>query len=385
MELKDYLDPLNKDQYSSSLKYNCIGRFIEKYTDTGKIPEIKQKDIALIGIPFFNKNGNTGNTNTPSMVRQKLYNLSMPDLKYGFTDLGNLKQGRTPADLCAAVIEVSLILLNKKVTPFFIGGSQEKAFHIFSAYEKINKTVNITSVDRKPGLSGAIDGGGTEQDYLNKIVLEKNNTLFNYTNIGYQSCFTTKKETELLDELLFDYFRLGVIRNFIREADPVMRDTDLLVFSMTAVRHSDAPGNASPSPNGLYAEEACQIAKYAGLSDRLSCAGLFDLSSGPDVTVETAHLAAQIIWYFLEGVEGRRDEYPFDVRKNCKKFIINLTDKDNELIFYKSTISERWWMEVPSSRIHKNLIIACSYEDYKTACNQEVPERWWRTFKKLNY
>ncbi len=384
MELIDYLDPVIKENLFNSVKSNSIGRFAGIHSEEKGIPELPDKGIALIGIPNFNINGKAGNTEVADAVRLHLYNLSTHDLKTGLADLGNLKQGRTPADLNAALFDITYMLLSRNITPFFIGGEQKLAYQIFSAYEKFNKTVNITSVDQKPGLSGAVDGNEQSYDYLNKIILEQNNNLFNYTNIGYQSCFTTKKEIELLEELLFDYFRLGKIRSDMKEADPVMRDTDILVFSMSAIRQSDAPVNACPSPNGLYAEEACQLAKYAGLSDRLSSAGIFDLSPGQAVNEATAHLAAQIVWYFLEGVSGRKAEYPFDKTKNCKKFIINLSESDNELVFYKSSVSERWWMEVPSSRIHRNLIIACSYEDYRTGCNQEIPERWWRTFKKIN-
>lgn len=384
MELIDYLDPVKNENLFNTVKSNSIGRFTEIHSGEKGFPELTQKGIALIGIPHFNNDAKDGNTKIADTVRSHLYNLSTHDLKTGFADLGNIKQGRTPADLNAALFEITHILLSRNITPFFIGGEQKLAYQIFTAYEKQNKTVNITSVDQKPGLSVAVDGSGQDHDYLNKIILEQNNDLFNYTNIGYQSCFTTKKEIELLEELLFDYFRLGKIRSDMKEADPVMRDTDLLILSMSAIRQSDAPGNACPSPNGLYAEEACQLAKYAGLSDRLSSAGLFDLSPGRTVNEATAHLAAQIVWYFLEGVSGRKAEFPFDNTKNCKKFIINLSESDNELVFYKSSISERWWMEVPSSRIHKNLIIACSYEDYRTACNQEIPERWWRAFKKIN-
>ncbi len=384
MELCDYLDPVETANTGITTRNNSIGRNIKTHTKEKGLPVLKKNGIAIIGIPFFDEIKNV-NKGVADLVREKFYSLSMVSGNVNLTDLGNVKPGNSIADLYAALLEVTMTLLEKNIIPVFTGGSQKLAHAIFSAYGKTGQTINITSVDHRPGLSGATEENDPHPDYLNRIILEQNNHLFNYTNMGYQSCFTTNKELELLDELLFDYYRLGLLRSNLKEAEPVLRDTDFLVFSMSAVRESDAPANSFPSPNGLYAEEACQIAKYAGLSDRLSSMGVFDLSSTGVVNSATAHLAAQIMWYFIDGLSGRNKEYPFDKRKNCKKFIINLSHSDNELIFYKSTISERWWMEIPSSRLRKKLIAACSYEDYLQACNQEVPERWWRNYKKINF
>jgi hypothetical protein len=33
---------------------------------------------------------------------------------------------------------------------------------------------------------------------------------------------------------------------------------------------------------------------------------------------------------------------------------------------------------------HKKILISCSHEDYICACNQEIPDRWLKAFRKLN-
>ena len=71
-------------------------------------------------------------------------------------------------------------------------------------------------------------------------------------------------------------------------------------------------------------------------------------------------------------------------------FYIKLRSKqiNKEILFYKSKKSERWWMEVPcaatnNDKYKRHYIIACSYDDYQTALNDEIPERWWQTFQKI--
>ena len=57
---------------------------------------------------------------------------------------------------------------------------------------------------------------------------------------------------------------------------------------------------------------------------------------------------------------------------------------DNEIInFYKSNKSNRWWMEIKDNKFKKETLIPCTYNDYLEANNQNLPERWWKTLRKL--
>ena len=65
-----------------------------------------------------------------------------------------------------------------------------------------------------------------------------------------------------------------------------------------------------------------------------------------------------------------------------------LKKDDQEIVFYKSNRSERWWMEVPNPnnkvRYQKHHLVPCSYKDYETALREEMPERWWQAFQKIS-
>jgi hypothetical protein len=159
--------------------------------------------------------------------------------------------------------------------------------------------------------------------------------------------------------------------------EPLLRDSDVAIFDISAVRQSDAPGTWSPSPNGFYGEEICLLSRYTGISDNLKVFGLFEVNPELDIRSQTTGLSAQILWFFLEGFAQKQHEAP-DSDSATGRFIryhVRVTDLDDDLVFVKSNLTDRWWIELrledDSSRY-----IACSHEDYLRANRNEVPDRW---------
>ena len=70
------------------------------------------------------------------------------------------------------------------------------------------------------------------------------------------------------------------------------------------------------------------------------------------------------------------------------KYHVPIKKDDQEIVFYKSNKSERWWMEVPfhmnKMRYQRHHLVPCSYKDYETALKEELPERWWQAFQKIS-
>jgi hypothetical protein len=242
---------------------------------------------------------------------------------------------------------------------------------------------NLTTIDSKLDF-----GWGKEsinsKNYLDKVFKLKNASRLNYINIGHQVYFTSPDLLDKLDNLGHESIRLGEARANIQNIEPVLRDSDMLSIDMSSVRQSDAPGANLPSPNGFSGQELCQIARYAGASDKIKAIGFFEIDPDKDINCHTSHLAAQAIWYFIEGVSLKISEDP--QIGNSKKFIVKANHPSENMIFYKSTLSERWWIEIPleDSQTGRNQIIACSYEDYTRACKTEIPDRWWRRMRKYS-
>ena len=386
MILTEFFDPinLNEGELNHTYKKNQFANAIEFYSNQN----LADFDIAIIGVgEDRNSTTNQGSALGPNQVRKYLYQLIGFDNRPKIIDLGNFKIGATANDTYFALSSIIEDLIKKNVIPIIIGGSQDLTYANFLAYKNLEQTINLVSIDSKFDLGDA-EEELTSTNFLTKIILHQPNFLFNYSNIGYQTYFIAKEEVELMSKLYFDTYRLGHVQKNIEEVEPIVRNADVISFDISAIRQAEAPGNKNASPNGFYGEQACQISRYAGLSDKLTSIGFYELNPEKDINGQTAHSVAQMIWYFIDGFAHRKNDYPIGSRKTYLKYIVNIQNGQNEIIFYKSDKSERWWMDVPypsheKIKYERHLLVPCSYNDYKTACNNEVPDRWWQTFQKL--
>ncbi len=392
MDIADYFVPVETQKFIIPEKSHplLLGNVINSYLSGKPFPSLEDTDIALIGVKEDrNAKDNQGCAFAPDYVRKYLYNLFQGPFKTRLADLGNIKQGETTEDTYFAVKTVVAELLEKKIIPIIIGGSHDITYANYRAYESLGQIINIVSVDASFDL-GLNEETISNHNFLNKILTHQPNFLFNYTNIGYQSYFVDQDAVELMNKLYFDVYRLGQVRKNIEEVEPIVRNADLITIDMTSIRQSDAPGNANASPNGFYGEEACQITRYAGLSDKLSSIGFYELNPAFDNGEQTAHLVAQMIWYFIEGFYNRKNDFPDRKRKDSGayvKYVVSMEEFKNEIVFYKSKVSDRWWMEVPSqglqSKYERQFLVPCSYKEYQDACNEELPEKWWQVYQKF--
>lgn len=386
MDFSEYFESVNINEGDLNFDYNENQFFnsVELYDDQ----DISKFNIAIIGVGEERNSSNEGCATAPNNVRKYLYRLIGFKTPTKIIDLGNLKIGATTEDTYFALSSILEDLIKKNVLPIIIGGSQDLTYANFLAYKNLEQTVNLVAVDSKLDL-GEADEELNSNNFLTKIILHQPNYLFNYSNIGYQSYFTDKEQIDLISKLYFDSYRLGQVQKNIEEVEPIVRNADILSFDISAIRQSEAPGNRNASPNGFYGEQACQISRYAGMSDKLTSVGFYEINPELDNNGQTAHSVAQMIWYFIDGYNHRKNDFPVGSRKTYLKYMVNIQDGKNEVVFYKSDKSERWWMDIPypahnKIKYERHVLVPCSYEDYKTACNNEVPNRWWQTFQKLS-
>jgi hypothetical protein len=188
-----------------------------------------------------------------------------------------------------------------------------------------------------------------------------------------------------LTKMNYDFVRVGKVREHIFEAEPYIREADAVSFDVNAIRFSDAPGQTDPSPNGLFGDEACALVRFAGMSDKAMSLGLYDYNPLIDMQDITAKQLAQMAWYFVEGVSLRRTDYPIIDENDFHAYTVHIDEADNDFIFLKSKKTERWWMKLVFDRNNKEAhkIIPCTYKDYVTALNNEIPERWMREYMRV--
>jgi arginase family enzyme len=374
---------------NTSLKKLQLGSISAVHKVEGNFPDLQDIDIAIVGVcESRNSNNNGGCELAPDAVRSYLYKLYSGSFSIRMADLGNINPGYTPDDTYFAVRQTVDYLIRKNIIPIIIGGSQDLTFAQFLGYKDLEQTINIVAIDSVFDL-GNPDEDVTNSSYLGKIILHQPNFLFNYSNIGYQTYLVDQASMQMMNRLYFDTYRLGQVRDKIEESEPIIRQADMITFDITSIKHADAPANPNASPNGFYAEEACQMMRYAGMNDKLSSIGIYEINPEFDVSGKTAHLAAQMIWCFLDGYYSRKNDFPSRSNPDYMRFHVVLQDEKYEINFYKSKKSDRWWMEIPYPP-HKNLkferhtLIPCSYKDYDMAVKNEIPDRWWQTYQKLS-
>jgi formiminoglutamase len=386
VDLNDYFNPVSIEgpDFEYLTPQAGFPHNIRIHTDNSPIKDISKFKIAILGVPEGRNSQNIGSLKGPDSIRGELYRLAKIPGKSKIIDLGNMKQGVTFNDTIAGLTDVLVELIGENIFPVVIGGSSALIPAIDRAVSRFLTKYILTCVDPRIDYSNE----KREPDsfnYLNSIINNHKSSFSHYINIGYQ---TYLNDQQILNRFLkkrSELIRIGDVRQAIYLTEPLFRDSDVALFDISAVRQSDAPGTIIPSPNGFYGEEICLLSRYAGISDKLKVFGLFDVNPEFDSRNQTTGLAAQIIWFFLEGFSQKQYETPVLNLSNSGRFIkyhVRITDLEDDLIFVKSNLTDRWWIELPSEK-DQILYVACSHEDYLKANRNEVPDRWVQAVERL--
>lgn len=377
----DFLHPLNSEiiNFVKSLSSQQLGSKIVLHSETD-FPDLEKVHIAIVGVLETRGRADQDETVDLAAIRKEFFNLYPGNWHSSIADLGDIKAGEELSDTYFALKEVVAALIKKKIIPIIIGGSQDLTYALYRAYDSLEQMVNLVSIDSKFDL-GKENAADLSSSYLTRMIIEEPNNLFNYSVVGYQTYFNPQEEIDLMDKLFFEGYRLGEIANNISISEPVFRDADIVSVDLTSVQSSNSGNFVTFTPNGFNGKEICSLARYAGLSDKVSLFGIFNHNNSK----QESFLITQVMWYFIEGYHYRANEYPFSSKKSYFKYIVPLDHV--ELIFYKSDKTERWWIEVPqtthdNTKSDKSTLLPCSHEDYLAAINQEIPERWWKAQRK---
>lgn len=357
--------------------------------NTGKLPKLQGHTIALLGINSYQNNDehDNGIADGADIIREKLYNLKRGEGAHNIIDLGNLNPGVDLQETYGRLKEVCEHLIRKAILPVIIGGAHNLDYGQFMAYEGLEKLITVLNVDAFLDME---ESEKPEKTHVHNMLVHEPNYLFHYSHLAYQSYLIEKTSINVLERLYFETYRIGHLRGLMEDIEPIIREADMLSFDIAAIRSSDAPGSGNAQPFGLSGEEACQICWYAGQNEKLSSAGFYEYDPTlDDHSNKTASVVATMIWYFLEGVNLRKGESPSNT-DNYIKYVVEMHGgHPTSIVFYKSAISERWWMEIPLedksiATFGRNSVAPCSYSDYETAAKGEVPDRYVNMLARLN-
>ena len=367
--LYDFLDPVAIDELNEDKGYNDgqLAMHIDIYKD--QLPDITSTDIVLLGIRENRGSGLSEDiTDAPDCIRRQLYRLYYWHKEISIADIGNIKTGATLADSYAAIKTVLAELLRMNKTVVLIGGSHDITLAQYYAYKELKEIVEATCIDATIDLKG--ESKVRSENFLMEMLTSEPNLVKHYNHIGFQSYFVHPRMLETMDKLRFDCFRVGTVKENIEEMEPVLRNTHLLSFDINAIKHSDAPAS-SQSTNGFSGEEACMLTRFAGMSNQLNSFGIYGYLPQQDINEITAKQIAQMLWYFIDGKSRGRLEVSIEERNSFNEYHSTFTEV--ETVFLQSKKTGRWWMQLPNKKF-----IACSYKDYITASQNEIPERWLR-------
>lgn len=382
MDVRYYFDEVNFSTYYDSGHINwkySLGAVIEKNTKTLTKENIQKLNIAVVGVPFDSRKEDTYSSEAPDKIRSQLYRLSRHNEKISIADFGNLKPASSTKGNFQALRDIVEYFNEFKIVTIVIGGSQDLTVGISEAFTG-NPWFSLTTVDAFLDIKKAKEPFNSS-NYLSRLFAYQPQ-IFQFNIVGFQSHFIP---AGFLDKMktVSENIRLGTLRENIAQADPVFRNTDFLSFDIISLKNSEAPGSSKVNPNGLQSEEACQLAKYAGLSNRMKVFGLFEVEPENDRNDITVALAAQIIWYFIDGIINRISD-SLVLAHNNKMYQVEVDTLDNPIIFYRNTITSQWWMEIETNEKVK-LSVACSEKEYSQASNNEIPELWLKYLQKIDH
>ncbi|MFP9115607.1 formimidoylglutamase [Flavobacterium sp. RHBU_3] len=379
----EFLQPVNDNvlAFREELSVQTLGKKIIVHSAEEGFPELEDVKIAFIGV--LDNRGQLDEQRQHvhlNYIRKEFYGLYPGNWHVNMADLGDIQPGEAISDTYYLVKTVTEQLVKQGVIPVFIGGAQDLAYAVYRGYDKLEQMVNYVNVDARFDF-GKEDESMSARSFVTRMVIEEPHNLFNYSNVGYQTYFNPQEEIDLIEKLYFDAYRLGEVCKDITLAEPVFRDADFVSIDMSVVKSGDSGNIVKFMPNGFDGKEICILARYSGISDKVSSFGIFNHSD----TRQESVLIAQVLWYFVEGVNFRSGEFPFGTRENYTKYIVALDEE--EIVFFKSDVTDRWWIDVFSNKIGNNKVkttalLPCSYQDYLTACNNEYPERLWKAQRK---
>jgi formiminoglutamase len=251
------------------------------------------------------------------------------------------------------------------------------SYAMYAAAEELHTNISFSFINENIKIEP--EDGLQNVEPIFKILEHQPIILKNINFIAHQNYFSDIDSTRLLEKLSFDFYRLGEIRNQLHICEPALRESDFVHFDLHSLNNCMITGVNSPSPNGLYPEEACQLMRFAGMSPNVKCMSLHGFNSENDKFDLTVKMIAQLIWHYLEGFEYRNEEIPKQKNNDFMEYIVHI-DKHIDLVFVKSKKTDRWWMLININQ--QQFWEPCSYNDYLTASNGEIPNRYTQSIIK---
>ena len=179
----EYFDSVDKKliDFVENLNFNQIGKNI-KINGRDDLSRIESSDLVIFSISDYRLDTtNSKSFNADKDFRKKFYSLFYSDWNINFFDLGNLVNGNLVSDTQFALKSIIDFFIKNQIFVITIGGSQDFTLDLYSSLKKYLSKINLVAVNNKLEFSNE-----NKESYLSKIIMDENNKLNHFSNIGFQ-------------------------------------------------------------------------------------------------------------------------------------------------------------------------------------------------------
>ena len=370
-ELLNYFNP-----YTPTNNKNKLGSEVF-FPDKGSTFDPNNFDYAIIGVSDSRILNTEPSLKLFENIREALYSLSA--LGYNrIVDFGNLKEGKTIKDTLFLLRIVAEVLFTNDIRLVLLCADPTFYKYLFDALVSV-KEDKLNIVD----ISNNINPGENKNlgyNFLNDILIQNSDNVGEFSNIGHQYCHTDSEILEFCSENLHENIRLGELRSDIKVVEPILRDSNIVSLSLSSIKEFEKRGRIYP--NGFTNEEISKIVNYVGHSCDLNSFLILDIDDTFNNSNKFTFLLAELLWYFFYGVNYSVNETPVKEAMGFSTFCVHIEDMDEDITFVKSLLTNRWWICVYDFDEEKYEYISCDKSEYEQACNNIIPDKYYRFLKK---
>lgn len=353
-----------------------------------EIYDFSPYDIALIGVKESRAAGfkNLGSDLAPDEIRKYLYRLHTGSSFPNMIDLGNILDAETVGETYEYLEKVLNVLYKHNVTVLILGGSQDLTYPQFLGFENIVDSVSMLVVDERIDLAQS-QSQVTSDAFLQHIMTHHRPELFHCTLLGIQAYYTHPQILDVLNSMSYYHVRLGQARYSLPQYQQVFEMADMVSVDVSAVKQSDAPARGMQTPNGFLSDEFCLIARYSGMSEKVKSFGIYEVNPQLDIRYHTAQLAAQAVWFFMEGYSYRSAIHPLhdDYQDDFHIFMVEMPEfGSTPFHFWHSKSTQKWWVEFPIDTKRDDRFQPCGKSDYESCARGEMSTWLFSLYSKIS-
>ncbi|MBN2009156.1 formimidoylglutamase [candidate division KSB1 bacterium] len=266
-------------------------------------------EIILLGCPqdegVKRNHGRPGAAEAPQSIRRQFYKLPVPEGMHdqGILDVGDMKIRANLEDIHAALHDVVYQFISDKKKVIVLGGGNDISYPDAKALSRFAPNLVAFNIDAHFDVRA--DEPRNSGTPYRQLLEETHVYPDHFYELGFQPLANSVTYKNYLIQKgvhicsLKEFHAAGVQRTCLDILKNISTEAIFWGFDVDSVRASDAPGVSAPSPLGLSATNACDIAALAGADPRSRIFEITEVNPVYDIDNRTSKLAALMVLHFI--------------------------------------------------------------------------------------